>query len=87
MRQYNYTWKEQEIGPTENLPPPTLYAAWDQKFIGMLTDVALQCGPLPVETSLMLGWSVMTVKPVGNRKVSRVVRAARELLMKKCQNG
>jgi hypothetical protein len=72
VQQYNYSWKEQEISPTENLPPLALYAARDQKFIGMLTDATPHCGPVPGRTSLVLGWSVMTVKLVGRRKVSRV---------------
>jgi hypothetical protein len=44
----SYTVRKRErAGPTENLPPPALYAARDRKLIRMLTGAALHCGPQP----------------------------------------
>jgi hypothetical protein len=57
-----------ETGPTGNPLPPALYAARDEKVIGMLTDIAPHCEPQHGRTSPVLGWSIMTVKPVGSRR-------------------
>ncbi len=64
LQQHWYTQKERDSAHNrEPAPPPALYAAWDQKLIGMLTGAALHCGPGPGRTSLMLKWSVIAVKP------------------------
>jgi hypothetical protein len=59
--------KRERAGPTENPPPPALYAARDQKLIGMLTGAAPHCGPRPSGTSPAISWSVYTVKLSGRR--------------------
>ncbi len=51
---------------------PALCTARDQKLIGMLTATALHCEPRPGGTS-PVRWSVLIVKQVGSRKVSRVM--------------
>ncbi len=65
--------KERETSPTENPPPNALYAARDQKLIGMLTDTAPCCRPWPGGTSPTLGWSVMIVKLVGSGRLAELL--------------
>ncbi len=57
--------KRARAGPTENLPPPALYAACDRKLIVMLTGAAPHCRPRPGRTSPAISWSVYTVKLSG----------------------
>ncbi len=73
VRQHYHTYKERKTGSTENPPRPALYAApGPGNWFGMLTDATPYYGQQPSKTSSMLGWSVITIKSVGSRKVSRV---------------
>jgi hypothetical protein len=58
--------KSERPGPTVNPPSPALSTARDQKPIAIQTAVS-DCGPQPGQTSPILGWSVIAVKPSRRR--------------------
>jgi hypothetical protein len=86
VRQYNYTWKEQEISPTENLPPLALYAARDQKFIGMLTECHTALRTTARQNFSRAG-VVCNDSKTGRKQEGQQGCTETEVLMKKCQNG
>jgi hypothetical protein len=68
--------------------PPTLYAAWDQKVIGILIGATLISGPQPGGTSPAIGWSIIAVKPSGRggRQDATTARHQAKIHQNGCQN-
>jgi hypothetical protein len=72
----------ERCGSISTLGKSEIFAARDQKLIGMLTGAAPHCGPRPGKTSPTLGWSAITVKPVKSRGGGWQSHAAAENLTK-----